>query len=124
MSLFGTALGPVGKGPSPCAHPAWDGGTSRLAAGHGMGIPSAGRNGKTKNRNKNKPQVSATFPCNRPNEETAGDGQAGCVSQGGKATGTQLCGTAGSSSGLQWEMDGQEEGRFLQKAGVSLRVGL
>lgn len=46
------------------------------------------------------------------------------MSQGGKATGTEFCGTVGSSSSLQWEMDGQEGDRSVQKAGISLHMGL
>lgn len=96
MSLFGTALGPRGKGSfSLCLSCLGVGCTSCIAAGCGMGMPGTGWSGKTKNHNKNKPQVSATCPCNRPKEETAGDGQAGCTSQGGKAIGTQLRFTMG-----------------------------
>lgn len=97
MSLFNTALDPTGRGPFPNTHPA----TARVACPWcGMGMPSTGWRGKTENQDKNKPQVSASFPCNQPNEEMDGDGQAGV-----EKPPAAIC---GSSSDLHWEMDGQE----------------
>lgn len=40
-------------------------------------MPSSGWGGKTKNQDKNKSKFSACLPCNQPNEEMDGDGQAG-----------------------------------------------
>lgn len=97
MSLFSTALDPTERGPFPNTHPA----TARVARPRcGMGMPSTGWRGKTKNQDKNKPQVPASFPCNQPNEEMDGDGQAGVEKP--------PAATCGSSFGLHKETDGQE----------------
>lgn len=54
MSLFSTALDPTGKDPFPNTQPA------TVLVAHprcGMGMPSTGWGGKTKNQDKNQPPI-------------------------------------------------------------------